>query len=472
MHPRHAAGVVLVVFLAACRADVTDPASDAQDQTNIDARGTDASATPAAGDGEGCLTCAFEPRLYTRQTGTPVTEVVDFSGDPAGAYTIEISDLGTRGANASVELNGEPLNVRSGSLRQDVVLKRENTLRTRLTGKPGSQLSVRVFQEIASITVTPAAPRSRIPATVQFTAAARDRNGVLIPRQTFTWTSRDATIATIDAETGRATTTGPVHSDSAWYYGTITTGEGPASLVAHADGATDKTGSATWSVVSGFVYSTFRAPLPLSSANRAKRPAPEAIRYDVPRLQAMATTCSVETLETAWRTQTLEIDERQFRRCYPELELVTPTRVWVPATPLTPGFYAPGVPDPNVGLYGRYCGGGQPDGTWMDAARSGGYQPKDPIDGMCMEHDRSLINHELDPASNAVQAACIVRYGIDTETLREEGVRIDRDSPRWDAFWNAWPAMREARAHWIVTTTALCSDPIYNIFLRDRGMTR
>ena len=95
------------------------------------------------------------------------------------------------------------------------------------------------------------------------------------------------------------------------------------TLVARADGTPVMNGIATWTVVSGFVYSTFRAPLPVSSPKRPERFLPEAIRYDVPRLQAMAATCATETLETAWRTQTLELDERQFKRCYPELELST-----------------------------------------------------------------------------------------------------------------------------------------------------
>ena len=466
MHSRYATGVALIVSLAACRADVTNPSAEADDRTNA---GTRVTGLSTAAQGE-CLTCTFEPRVYTRQTGTPVTELVEFPGNPAGAYTIEISDLGTRGANASVDLNGEPLNVRSGSLRQDVVLDWENTLRVRLTGKPGSQLMVRVFQEIASVTVTPGAARSRIPATLQFTAAAKDRNGVVIPRQTFTWESRDATIATIDAATGRATTTGPVHSDTPWRYTTISTGEGPVNLVAHATGAPDMHGTAAWTVVSGFVYTTFRAPLPVNSPNRTTRALPEAIRYDLARLQAMAATCATETLETAWRTQTLELDERQFRRCYPQLELATPTRVWVPPTLITPGFYAPGVPDPNVGLYGRYCGGGHPDGTWMDDARNPGYHPKDPIDAMCMEHDRSLDNHELDPTFDALQAGCILRYGIATEMLQEEGVRIEPGSARWNAFWNSWPDMAVARAHWIVSTSTICTDAIYFLFLRDRGL--
>ena len=32
-----------------------------------------------------CPNCTFEPRVYTRTTGTPVTNVIEFEGNPAGA---------------------------------------------------------------------------------------------------------------------------------------------------------------------------------------------------------------------------------------------------------------------------------------------------------------------------------------------------------------------------------------------------
>ncbi|HEX6050856.1 MAG TPA: hypothetical protein VFZ21_16370, partial [Gemmatimonadaceae bacterium] len=405
MHGRASAGLLFVACLVAC-ADVIPPAPAANELVPA----------PVAGSHVMCPNCTFEPRLYTRLTATPIVEVIEFEGDPAGAYTIEISDLDTRGANASVELNGTPLNVRSGYLKRDVVLEEENRLLVRLTGKPGSQLLVRVFQEVASVEVSPATQRSRIPDTQQFTAVAKDRNGVVIPRQTFTWESRDSTIATIDSETGLSSTTGPVHDVSAFSYHTISTGEGTAEIVAHADGAPGKSGSATWTVVDGFVYVTFQASLPLSSDRRAERPNPVGFRYDVRRLHAMAATCVGESDNTAWRPRVIPIGERQFRQCYPELELTTPTRVWQ-VTPFG-GFYIYGF-DTNVGLYGRYCGGGQPAGTWWDMAVEGSYQPKDAIDALCMEHDRSDANHEIPPEQVAL-AACIVRYGIESERLYEE----------------------------------------------------
>ncbi|HET9276516.1 MAG TPA: hypothetical protein VFN96_10630 [Gemmatimonadales bacterium] len=457
MYSRVPAGALLfLVLLAGCEAGQTTASSDLNGPGGI--------ATQVA-----CPSCTFEPQVYTRGTSIPVTEVVEFPGDPAGAYTIEISDLGTRGANASVELNGEPLNVRSGYLEQDVVLDWENTLHVRLTGKPGSKLSVRVFQEVASVEVTPDAARSRIAATLQFTAVAKDRNGVEIPRQTFTWESGDVTIATVGAATGLASTTGMVHNMAAWNYKTIRTGEGMVAIVARADGS-PTSGSATWTVVPGFVYTTYQAALPKDSPNRASRPASVPYHYDVPRLQSMTATCDVETQNTAWRPQLAGVGERQFKQCYPRLETETPTRYWVPATPFTPGYWSYVGSDNNVGLYGRYCGGGQPAEEWWDLAWQPGYQPKDPTDALCMEHDRSEDLHEI-PASNLGRAACIVRYGIEVEQLHEEGVLVQPGSARWDAFWSAWPRMAESRDHWLKETKKICFGPIYTSFLDDRGLT-
>lgn len=469
MPSRASAVAVLLVLLAACGTDATSPAPELDDPASRSGGG--GNGATASGSPTACTTCTFEPRLFTRRTGTPVTEVVTFAGNPAGAYTIEINDLGSRGANSTVELNGNRIEVPNGYLKRDVVLDWQNTLHVRLTGKPGSQLSVRVWQEIASITVTPGVARSRMPATLQFAAVARDRNGVEIPGQTFTWASDDPTIATIDNATGLATTRGPVHNMAAFYYKTTSTGEGSVAIVATPDGTPGMTGAASWTVVSGFVYITFQAALPLASPNRASRPASVPYRYDIPRLQSMASTCAAEAPNTAWRPQAIGgIGERLFKQCYPVLEHETPTRNWVPATPFTDGFYIYGS-DNNVGLYGRYCGGGQPDGEWWDLARNGNYQPKDPIDALCMDHDRQEALHEMDPTLNAAGAACIVRYGIDTERLYEEGVRILPGSARWNAFWSSWPQMAVSREHWLSETSKLCFGPVYTKFLNDRGLT-
>ena len=466
MTKRASVAVVLAAILVGCQSEFPTRSSELNGSAGT-ARRAVVPSTAATGT---CPACTFEPVVYTRQTATPITEVVEFLGNPAGAYIIEIDDLGSRGAEARVELNGKPLNVQSGYLRQAVVLNWQNKLESRLTGKPASQLSVRVFQEVTSVTVTPGTPRSRIPTTLQFVAVAKDKNGVVIPRQTFTWESRSLPIATIGAATGLGATTGPVVNMAPWNYKTTSTGEGMVDIVANADGTAGMSGTAKWTVVSGFIYITYQAALPIASPNRASRPASVPYRYDVPRLQSMAATCATESHNTAWRERPVVSGERQFKQCYPVLETETPTRVWVPPTALTDGFYIYGS-DNNVGLYGRYCGAGQPDGEWWTRAHQPGYQPKDPIDALCSEHDRSEDLHELNATTNAAAAACIVRYGIESEGLYEEGVRIASGSARWNAFWSAWPEMAAARAHWLNEAGKVCFGPIYNNFLSDRGLT-
>lgn len=450
--------VPFVALLTVCESDLTTTEVGSEDPTAVTGRRTTgASLVP-------CPNCTFEPKLYTRTTGKPVTEFIEFEGNPDGAYTLETYDLGTRGAESRLWLNGELMKVHTGLHQQDVVLDWENTLEVRLTGKPQSKLLVRVFQEVASVTVTPNPAKGKIPATQQFTAVAQDRNGIEIPRQTFTWESGNTSLATINAMTGLAKTVGEVHLNDAWSYTTVSTGEGPVQIIAHADGALDKQGAATWTVVYGFVYTTYRAPPPLGPLRIFQAPRP--FRYDETRLSQMAETCAEEASNTVWLPEGGD-RQQQFKQCYPLLGLSTPTRrrnIF--------GNYVPALPTPNVGLYGRYCGAGHPDGPWVMRARDGGYQPKDPIDAMCMEHDRSEEHHELDPQTDAVAATCIVRYGIESENLHEEGVRIEVGSARWDAFWSHWPAMAEARRHWLVVTRAPCSGLIYDNFLEERGLQR
>jgi hypothetical protein len=181
----------------------------------------------------------------------------------------------------------------------------------------------------------------------------------------------------------------------------------------------------------------------------------------------MSAACAAESSTIAWRE--FGTVERKFHQCYNELSLFNDTREWVPPTPLTNGFYIAGPPAPNVGLYGRYCGGGQPDGEWWNGlATAGNYQPIDPIDGVCMEHDRSLAHHNENAAG--AQATCIVRYGIEQEQLYEEGVLVEPGSERWNEFWSRWPDMARSRAHWLVTTRETCTPLVYAVFLAERGL--
>lgn len=462
--------VSLVFLIAACDSELTTTGDRSQNPTSRDGRPE--TSAPSTASEDTCPNCTFGPTLYTRASGIPVTEVGEFEGNSEGAYTLETDDLETRGAESRLWLNGERMKVRTGFHQRDVALEEDNTLEVRLTGKPGSKLRVRIFQEVETVEVTPEQAEGRIPTSQQFTAVALDRNGVEIPSQTFTWESGDPSIALLDVPAGPARevlarTVGPEHDTDAWSYKTTSTGEGTVEITAHADGS-DERGTADWDVVSGFVYVTYRAPPPGSGPWSLPLPDAFAYRYDEARLSEMRRTCDGESSDTEWRDNIIAQPgkERQFKRCYPSLETSTPTRR------KRTGRKA--VPTPNVGLYGRYCGGGHPDGGWFEDARSGGYQPKDPTDAVCMEHDRSEAHHEINPL-RLKKAACIVRFGLEAERLYFEGQRVPGGSARWDEFWSRWPEMAESRSHWLDETTGVttCGDlVVYENFLEERGLPR
>ena len=168
----HSARLLFLLGVLACEANLTttEPRSEAP-AVGLDAPVGTSDLTSASTT---CPNCTFEPQIYTRATGTPETNVIEFEGNPAGAYVLETDDFRGQGAESRLWLNGTRRKVGVGMERQDVVLDWQNTLEVRLTGKPGSKLQVRIYQEVASVEVTPGAARARIPANTQFTAVARD----------------------------------------------------------------------------------------------------------------------------------------------------------------------------------------------------------------------------------------------------------------------------------------------------------
>jgi hypothetical protein len=450
---RGAASLFITLSVFACRTDAPT-APELQSPTGSAA----AVISGAPTEGGACPACVFGPRVYTRKTAQPVTDVATFAGNPAGAYIIEIDDHGSQGANATIVLNGRALNARAGYSRGPVSLQAVNRMETRLTGKPGSKLEVSIFQEVHSVTVTPNLNLTRIPATQQFTAVARDANGVVIPNQTFEWASSDLTIGTIAVNSGLARTTGSVQNTLGWNYKTITTGEGTTVIAARAI-ATQVRGSVPWRVSGGFVYTTFQAPLPTNSPNRANRPTPEPHRYDQARLQTMTNRCGIERGNESWQDYVVlgvSMGERLFFQCFTTLALTT-TRV---RTVLGVDIYDEVA---NVGVYGRYCGEGHPGEEFYHNfanSSSGNYQPRDPIDAICMEHDAQELNHELSTSSvsESILALCIVRYGIESETLHKDGVPVQRGSDDWNAFWIARLPMAVARQHFLTLSQTACPD--------------
>jgi len=362
-----------------------------------------------------------------------------FPANSAGAFFIEIN--ASAGARGTVVLNGGlTLDVRPGRDRRATSLRAKNRLAVRLTGEPGSFVEVMVLQEVHAVTVTPGSASGLIPTTAQFTAVATDVNGVVIPGQTFVWSSSNTSIATIDASSGLARTTGPVYDRQAFNYQPISTGEGIVQVNAAVVGVATVAGYGTWSVKQGgFVYATSRAPLPLYAQDRYTRPLPQEIRYDSNRLSAMRQRCITESTDSLWVAYGLS--ERRFYKCYPALEGTNLFRQWYPIY----GYHY--WYDGNVaGLYGHYCGHGFPDGAYWEIANNPNYDPLDPIDAMCMDHDKSGDTHRI-PAHEPNVALCVVRYGIENETLYEDGVSIPSGSPRFLAFLKASPSLAIARDH-------------------------
>ena len=91
------------------------------------------------------------PLTYVRSTGKPVDQTSTFAADPGARYLIDINDDSTQGADGSVTLNGQVLlaprtSSDSGArhIQVSIALLAENTLSVRLTGKPGSRLTISI----------------------------------------------------------------------------------------------------------------------------------------------------------------------------------------------------------------------------------------------------------------------------------------------------------------------------------------
>src|SRR4051812_23099593 len=127
--------------LAGCQSDSTGPS--AAKGPLIDGRASAFVASP-------CADCVFGPITYTRASGGPQVITAPFTA-AAGRYSVDVDDLGSNGADGSVELNGVTLMVKRPPGQTgprhvvvEVTLTTSNTFVIRLTGKKGSQLQVSV----------------------------------------------------------------------------------------------------------------------------------------------------------------------------------------------------------------------------------------------------------------------------------------------------------------------------------------
>jgi hypothetical protein len=98
-----------------------------------------------------CGDCVFGPTTYTRAPGPPITVTETFAAIAGDKYIVDIDDLGSQGADGSVQLNGVTLmanrvlgEVGPRHVVVEVTLAASNDLEVRLGGKKGSQLQVSV----------------------------------------------------------------------------------------------------------------------------------------------------------------------------------------------------------------------------------------------------------------------------------------------------------------------------------------
>jgi hypothetical protein len=99
----------------------------------------------------GPTACVFGPELYTRGQGAPANFVENFTATP-GSYVVDLDDLASAGADATVKLNGVIIMDGRGTTGEvgprhymvTVTLTANNVLQISLRGKKGSVLRVKV----------------------------------------------------------------------------------------------------------------------------------------------------------------------------------------------------------------------------------------------------------------------------------------------------------------------------------------
>lgn len=108
-----------------------------------------------------CAACIVGPRVFFRGKGEPITETIEFQGTSDASYIIDIDDGASQGADGAVTLNGEVLLAPRTAMetgprrvRKPITLKTTNQLDVRLTGKPGSVLTITLLGGVESIGAT------------------------------------------------------------------------------------------------------------------------------------------------------------------------------------------------------------------------------------------------------------------------------------------------------------------------------
>jgi hypothetical protein len=159
----------LLLPLAVLACDAGEPAAPEA------AGGAPAAMTPAPSTAPPCDPCLVGPVVLARGRGAPESRTFTFTAAPGARAVLHLDERGSRGANASVILNGAtlpwPVDADGRRLHRaslDVTLLAANTLSVRLTGKPGSTLRVALAvaeppPDLVTLTVVPA--RENLPVT-------------------------------------------------------------------------------------------------------------------------------------------------------------------------------------------------------------------------------------------------------------------------------------------------------------------
>jgi len=139
----------LTAGVAACQIDRPTGVSPADTEQDIQ-RPSDASG--ALDPSGNCPDCRVGPVTFVRETGAPRVVTRTFAATAGQTFVVDLDDLGSRGADAVVTLNGVTLlgnrangDASSRHYRGAVTAEELNTLEVRLLGKPGSVLRVAIW---------------------------------------------------------------------------------------------------------------------------------------------------------------------------------------------------------------------------------------------------------------------------------------------------------------------------------------
>lgn len=181
------AAMAFVVSTVGCSDQLVSPRSSPEDRARLEQGGP-------------CTNCVLQPLEVTRTTGQPAPDTSDFAARPGNFYVLHLTSDSPQGLSATVVLNGATVYV-SPSVFQLVSLPvafvSSNRIVVRLTGRPGSTISLKITgPQVLSVTLAPATVSVLTGATVQLTPTVTAEANADV---TLAWTSSNPAVATVDA---------------------------------------------------------------------------------------------------------------------------------------------------------------------------------------------------------------------------------------------------------------------------------